>query len=122
MLRFKEFVLISAACAGLALPHAAQAAVRDGNWSVLVITERGECDRGYRYEVKVENGHISYNGNAGINLAGTVSADGATRVSIKAGENGASGTGHLSARSGTGVWHGIGASGTCAGRWKAELR
>jgi hypothetical protein len=123
MHRSVKSIVLSAILAGLALgAPAANAAVRDGVWSVLIITEKGECDRGYRYEVKVANGHISYNGDAAIDLAGTVAPDGATKVSIKAGEKGASGTGRLSARSGAGVWHGIGASGSCAGRWEAELK
>ncbi|HTT48347.1 MAG TPA: hypothetical protein VMG39_10140 [Pseudolabrys sp.] len=116
------FLALSAAVVASTLPRTAVAAVRDGIWSVLVITEKGECDRGYRYEVKVAKGHITYNGDLGINLAGTVASDGATKVSIQAGEKGASGTGHLSERSGAGVWHGIGAAGSCAGRWEAELK
>ena len=57
----------------------------------------------------------------GIDLAGRVAPDGAIKVSIKVGDKGASGTGHLSGRTGAGVWRGIGASGSCAGRWEAEL-
>ena len=56
-----------------------------------------------------------------IDLAGTVAPDGAAKVSIKAGDKGASGTGRLSARTGAGIWRGIGTSGSCAGRWEAEL-
>jgi hypothetical protein len=112
------FSITLAGLAALAFAPLARAAVHDGVWSV----EKGACDRGYRYEVKVINGHISYNGDSGINLAGTVSSDGATRVSISAGDKGATGTGYLSARTGSGIWHGIGASGNCAGRWEAELR
>jgi hypothetical protein len=117
--------IFSAMLAGAALvgpSPAAFAAVHDGTWSVLIITEKGECDRGYRYEVKVANGQISYAGNAGVDMAGTVAPDGALKVSIKLGEKGASGTGRLSMRSGAGVWRGIGASGSCAGRWEAELK
>jgi len=125
MYRYLNFALFSALLAAAALlgqPRAALAAAHDGVWSVLIITEQGTCDRGYRYEVKVANGHVTYDGGADVNLAGTVSPDGAIKVSIKLGENGASGTGHLSAHSGAGVWRGIGANGSCAGRWEAELR
>ncbi|HEX5212141.1 MAG TPA: hypothetical protein VFW22_10460 [Pseudolabrys sp.] len=123
MHRSVKSVVFSAILAGMALgAPAAKAAVRDGIWSVLIITEKGECDRGYRYEVKVANGHISSNVDSAINLAGTVTPDGATKVSIKAGDKGASGTGRLSGRSGAGVWHGFSATGACAGRWEAELK
>jgi hypothetical protein len=124
MRRVMNSVILSAFLAGAALvgpSPAAYAAVRDGNWSVLIITEKGECDRGYRYEVKVANGQVSYRGDLGIDLAGSVAPDGATKVSIKLGDKGASGTGRLSGRTGSGVWRGIGANRTCAGRWEAEL-
>ncbi len=122
MMNSAIFPAFLAGAAWVGSPPTAFAAVRDGNWSVLIITEKGECDRGYRYEVKVANGHITYNGDSGINLAGTVASDGALKVSIKLGEKGASGTGHLSGRTGAGVWHGIGGAGSCAGRWEAELK
>ena len=30
----------------------------DGGWSVLIVTEKGTCDRAYRYPVKIENGSV----------------------------------------------------------------
>ncbi len=125
MRRVMNFVVLSALLAGAAWvspPPAAIAAVQDGNWSVLIITEKGDCDRGYRYGLKVSNGRVSYNGDGSVNLAGTVASNGAVNVSIKVGDKGASGTGRLSASSGAGTWHGLGSSGTCAGRWEAEKR
>ena len=113
-------LLLGSAIAGA--PPAAVAATQDGNWSVLIITEKGDCDRGYRYDVRIANGHVSYQGDAPVNLAGTVASNGAISVSIKAGEKGASGTGRLSASSGTGTWRGVRSSGSCAGRWEAERR
>ena len=125
MRRVMSFVVFLPMLAGTAFvspPPAAFAATQDGNWSVLIITEKGDCDRGYRYGLKVENGRVSYNGDGSVNLAGTVASNGAVNVSIKLGDKGAAGTGHLSASSGAGTWHGIGSSGTCAGRWEAERR
>jgi hypothetical protein len=121
----KNSVILAALLAGAAIagqPHAAFAAIQDGNWSVLIVTEKGTCDRGYRYNVRVANGQVSYQSAAAINLAGTVAPDGAIKVSIKVGEKGANGTGRLSDNSGTGTWHGVGSSGTCAGHWEAERR
>ena len=95
-------------------------AVHDGNWSVLIVTEQGTCDRGYRYNVNINNGHVSYQGDASVDLSGTVAPSGLVKVNIKLGDSGANGTGQLSAHSGTGTWHGIGSSGSCAGHWEAE--
>ena len=114
------FSALLAAAAWVGSPPAAFAANQDGNWSVLIITDRGDCDRGYRYGLKVANGRVSYRGDAAVDLAGTVASNGAVNVSIKVGDKGASGTGHLSESSGAGTWHGIGSIGTCTGRWQAE--
>lgn len=103
-------------------PAAAQAPGFDGPWSVLVITEKGTCDRGYRYEVKVANGKLLYAGDNKVDIDGTVAPGGAVKVSIKLGGQGAQGTGHLSAASGAGIWSGVGSSGACSGRWEAERR
>jgi hypothetical protein len=119
-------IAISAALAlGLGVagsPSAAFAAPHDGNWSVLVITEKGDCDPAYRYAVNVQNGQLKYQGDAAINMEGTVAGNGAVKVTIRLGEKGANGAGRLSGNSGTGTWQGAAANSTCAGRWEAERR
>jgi hypothetical protein len=105
-------------------PRAALAEPFDGNWSVVVVTERGVCDRAYRYSVHVENGQVRYNGDArGVNLAGTVSPIGLVNVSIRLRDRGAEGSGRISATAGAGHWRGDGPNNTtCAGTWEAERR
>lgn len=112
--------LAGAALSGLS--PSAHAANHDGQWSVLVITEKGTCDRGYRYSVRVVDGRLSYDGDAAVNMAGTVAPSGLVKVSIRMGNQGANGSGHLDASSGAGTWQGAGSNGTCAGRWEAERR
>ena len=122
---FWKFIAPSALALGLAVTMpapAAFAASYDGNWSVLIITEKGTCDRGYRYDVAVADGQVRYQGSAAINFNGTVDPKGAVKVNIRVGEQGASGTGRLSATSGAGAWRGVGNAGECAGRWEAERR
>jgi hypothetical protein len=103
-------------------PPPAYAAAQDGTWSVLVITEKGDCDRAYRYAVKIANGHVSYEGEAAVDMAGTVAPNGAIKVSIRLGNKGADGSGHLSGQTGAGTWHSVGSNASCAGRWEAERR
>ena len=107
MLRIRYCVLRSIVMAGLSLaaaiaapPSSALAAAQDGNWSVLVVTEKGKCDRGYRYSVAVANGQVVYKGDTAVNLSGTVASNGAVKVSIKFG----------------------GQAADYAGRWEAERR
>jgi hypothetical protein len=125
MRRFISTGLFAASLLALAgAGRPALAAEHDGNWSVLIITEKGDCDRGYRYAVAVADGQVSYRGDAaGITMSGTVTPAGVVKVSIRLGDKGADGTGRLSANDGTGTWHGAGANGaSCEGRWEAERR
>ncbi len=100
----------------------AQAAPHDGRWSVLVITDKGDCDQAYRYEVSVDRGKVSYAGREQVQFSGTVASSGAVKVNIRLGEQGATGSGKLSGNNGTGTWRGTGSRGSCAGRWEAEKR
>jgi hypothetical protein len=94
----------------------------NGRWSVEVVTERGECDRAFRYPVVVENGRIRYAGDAGgFNFSGQVAPNGAVRVSITSGQGRADGTGNIAGGSGGGTWK-IAGSRSCSGRWNAEKR
>ena len=104
-------LMLSAAAAATA--HAGS---HDGNWSVLVITEKGDCDAAYRYAINVADGQVKYAGDAAVNMAGTVAPDGAVRVSIRLRDKGANGSGHLGGNSGAGTWHGFGPNANCAGR------
>ena len=100
--------------------HAARPAGHDGSWSVLIVTQRGNCDRAYRYNLAVSNGRITYQGGAPVAVSGSVARSGFVRVSIKGGSGGANGSGHLSSNVGHGTWRGSGSNGTCAGRWEAQ--
>jgi len=125
MRRVRNSALLAALLLGLigaAKPSSALTAPQDGNWSVLIVTEKGNCDRGYRYSVNVSNGRVSYQGEAAVDLSGTVESNGAVKVSIKRGEQGANGTGRLMESAGVGTWRGRGSTGECAGRWEAERR
>src|SRR5215211_6714029 len=48
----------------------------DGNWSVVIITEQGTCDRSYRYPVRISGGTIGYAGQASFDVAGRVAPNG----------------------------------------------
>ena len=101
----------------------AQAAAFDGNWSVLVITEKGSCDPGYRYEVAIADGKVSFRGGEAVKMNGTVTPNGTVKVAVAGGGSRlAEGRGKLSAQSGAGKWTGKSQSGECAGRWEAERR
>ena len=92
----------------------------DGNWSVLIVTEQGKCDRAYRYPVRISNGAVGYAGQASFDVSGSVGANGAVTVTVSKGGQSAKGTGQLSANGGSGHWKTGG--GECSGSWTAERR
>lgn len=94
----------------------------DGDWSVLVVTEKGTCDRGYRYPIRVQNGQVLYRGEAGISISGRVEDNGRVRVTIGRGDQSASGSGRLSGEQGSGRWEGRSPTSECSGSWRAERR
>jgi hypothetical protein len=94
----------------------------DGLWSVLIITEKGTCDRGYRYAVRIKGGRVGHADPAGssFRISGSVAGNGAARVSVVRGDQSASGSGRLTRDSGAGRW--TSSKGECSGIWQAERR
>ncbi len=113
--------LLAFLTAGHSTPSMAQASY-DGLWSVLIITENGTCDRGYRYPLKIARGKVGHANPEGssFNINGRVGAGGAVRVTISRGDQSASGSGHLTRSGGSGRWKTK--TGQCSGIWTAERR
>ena len=107
-----------------AVPASAPAFARtnyDGQWSVLIVTQKGTCDRAYRYPVKIDNGSVGYAGEASsFTVSGKVGQNGAVTVVVARGGTSAKGTGRLSSSDGAGMW--TAGSGDCSGTWTAERR
>jgi hypothetical protein len=103
---------IMASTAGFAVPR------YDGLWSVSIITEKGDCDPGYRYPVRIANGMLANAGDAVFTISGRVGGAGAITVTVSGGGKSASGSGRLAGNIGTGSW----AGGSCSGSWTAERR
>jgi len=106
-----------AAIVGATLP-ATSAPSYDGLWSVVIITEKGTCDRAYRYPIRISNGTLVNAGDEAFVITGKVGANGAVTVTVSHGERSATGSGRLSHDAGAGSWKG----GDCAGTWEAERR
>ncbi|WP_262271891.1 hypothetical protein [Microvirga yunnanensis] len=105
----------------LAPPARAQASRFDGNWSVEVVTEKGACDRAYRYAVIVQNGRARYGGPENFNVNGQVQPNGSVSASISRGQDRADVSGRLSGHTGRGTWSTSGGR-VCSGFWNAEKR
>ena len=105
------------------VPASAPAAARsnfDGTWSVLIVTQKGTCDRAYRYPVRIANGSVGYAGDSSFTVSGKVGDNGAVTVKVARGSQSANGQGRLSATDGSGMW--TAGSGDCSGTWTAERR
>ena len=113
-------VLTASALPASPAPITASKQSFDGAWSVLIVTEKGPCDRAYRYPVRISNGSVGYAGEASFNVSGNVGANGAVTVMVSKGNQSARGSGQLSATNGSGRW--VASSGECSGTWTAERR
>jgi len=127
LVRAYFFLAVAAGLFGVTLfgltPTTARAqAGFDGAWSILIVTEAGECDRAYRYSVQIAQGHINYDGSAGVELTGSVDRSGRVAASVQRGGQGAAGTGRLSGNRGRGTWRGKSSTGQCSGYWEAQRR
>ena len=89
-------------------------------WSVLIVTQKGTCDRAYRYPVKIEKGSVGYAGDASFTVSGKVGENGAVTVRVARGSQSANGQGKLGSTDGSGQW--VAGSGDCSGTWTAERR
>ena len=105
-----------------ALPDMASAQrAYDGQWSVLIVTQRGNCDRAYRYGVSIRNGAIFYDGGV-VNFSGRVAGNGSVSVRVSSGGAFANGSGRLNRNAGRGSWAGRSGNDRCSGYWTAERR
>ncbi len=113
--------LAGAASEAQAAPRPHGVAQFDGAWSVVVVTEQGNCDRAYRYGVIVRGGQIYYAGGGDFTISGRVQPSGAVRGSIVRGIDRADVVGRLRGDYGAGAWT---SSGTwrCGGYWNGERR
>jgi hypothetical protein len=90
----------------------------DGLWSVSIVTEKGDCDRGYRYPIRISNGTLANAGDTTFSITGKVAGTGSVNVTISGGGRTAIGSGRLAGNAGIGSWTG----GACSGSWTAERR
>ena len=119
--RFLGAAVLAFACVA-ALPDTASAQrAFDGNWSVLIVTQNGNCDRAYRYGVSIRSGGVHYDGGV-VNFTGRVQANGNVTVRVTSGNAFANGTGRLNRREGQGRWSGQSGGSRCSGYWTAERR
>ena len=106
-----------AAISGIASP-ATSAPSHDGLWSVVIVTERGTCDRAYRYPVRISRGTVINAGDSPVTITGRVGDNGTLTVIVSHGNQRATGSGRLNGGNGAGTWSG----GECSGTWQAERR
>ena len=113
---------LNAAIPSRPAPAPPAATAFDGDWSVVIMTQSGGCDRAYRYGVRISNGDVIYDGGGPVDLQGHVYSNGSVRVRVSGAGQQADGQGRLSRTVGTGTWRGQGSLGSCAGVWQAERR
>ena len=124
MIELKNRVSRSALCALIAAAATLTATSSfalpgyDGLWSVSIVTERGDCDPGYRYPIRISKGRLANAGDTTFTITGQVGQTGAITVTVSAAGKSATGSGRLAGDMGGGSWTG----GSCSGSWTAGRR
>ena len=126
MKRFSVCIIIGASViagfVGLSRGSAEAQSSFDGGWSVVITTDRGDCDPASRLSVDIRGGSLQYAGDSSVSIHGQVVGDGQVRVHLTNGRQTGNGVGRLSTNSGAGTWHGQGLASSCMGRWSAARR
>jgi hypothetical protein len=93
----------------------------DGIWSVSIMTQFGDCTRGYRYPLRIVDGYVTKaDTDPTYAVAGAVARSGAIGVTVSGGGQTATGVGRLTRTAGRGLWHT--SNNECSGNWIAERR
>jgi hypothetical protein len=108
----------------VALPSVPSDAARrssafDGQWSVVIYTTYGDCDRSLRYSLQIIGGQV-VSAQQNYQLAGAVAPNGSIRVTVAEAGRSANGSGRLVGNNGSGQWRT--STGQCAGQWTAARR
>ncbi|OUX60749.1 MAG: hypothetical protein CBB64_13335 [Afipia sp. TMED4] len=114
----KRSVPFALAAAAFLAGSAAQAASFDGPWTVIIVTQAGNCDAAYSFPLQISGGRIVSTGGATIN--GRISGGGGVNVAISSGASSGRASGRLAGYSGSGRWSGILNGARCSGRWEAH--
>jgi hypothetical protein len=90
----------------------------DGQWNLVFVTQRGDCDPSYNFTVDVVNGNISHPNI--LTFSGHVASSDAVHASVRVGQKYASGSGTIAGGIGRGIWSGRSGKSRCAGTWAAQ--
>ncbi len=114
----KRSTTFAFAAAALLVGSAARAASFDGPWTVIIVTQAGNCDAAYSFPLQVSGGRIVSTGGTTIN--GRIGGGGGVNVAISSGGSSGRASGRLSGYSGSGRWSGVLNGARCSGRWEAH--
>jgi hypothetical protein len=90
----------------------------DGTWSLVFVTQRGECDPSYSFDVNIANGIVSHPNL--VRFTGRVGANGLVHASVTVQDKYAAGSGKLTKTAGQGTWKGRSGTARCSGYWTAQ--
>ena len=101
--------------AALSAVTPAAATTFDGEWSVQIASKNEACGSGTSVSIGINHGEVAST-SAMVTASGRVADAGSISVTLASGMKRAVGSGHLSATSGSGTWHGA----LCSGTWVAQ--
>ncbi|EKS33847.1 hypothetical protein [Afipia clevelandensis] len=114
----KRSALLALAAAVLFAGSPVHAASFDGPWTVIIVTQSGNCDAAYSFPLQVSRGRLVSTG--GATISGRIGGNGVVSVAISSGGSSGRASGRLSGASGSGRWSGLLNGARCSGRWEAH--
>jgi hypothetical protein len=90
----------------------------DGAWSLSFVTQRGDCNPTYNFDVNISRGFVSHPNL--VRFRGNVTARGLVHASVTVQDKHADGSGRLTNSSGRGIWRGYEGTSQCSGYWTAQ--
>jgi hypothetical protein len=109
---------VAIACLAALTSTASARLAYDGSWDLAFVTQHGPCDPSYNFTVNISNGLVTHPNL--VRFRGYVAKSGAVRASVAVQDKYASGSGNLSAASGSGTWRGYAGNARCSGYWNAQ--
>ena len=110
--------LIAAVLSSVLLAAAPSAATFDGFWAVDVIVQKGSCQDGFSFPIRVSDGTIVYNGQVQIVVTGKIAPNGQVDAVFNRNNQALRASGRVNQDSGAGTWSAP--SRDCGGRWEAR--
>lgn len=113
---YQYLILVAASFASAPVAAQGAAALFEGRWAIVAVTDDGECEKAYHLPIEVQDGAIRYAGPHAVDANGRIDSAGRLTMMITYDGDVVRAQGSLGVRTGNGEWVSPGCAGTWIGR------